>query len=195
MAATPICTGPVATWVAGAGSVTPLFFGYGSVAPQSQIFARWTKVLSDRTGGMVPRDKMYQGQEALIFIEFAEWSDAVRESIAATPVPNVAKAGVNSPGDIGTLAITEGAYFILYMVYPYSFNAGGHPVFRTGGANPIVPGYRFVGTTLESMTRKDGTQPNAALCNFHAIPVLNYLTGALTLYDHNLTAIPSLLPQ
>lgn len=193
MAATPVCTGPVASWI-GVGLSSPSFYGYGEVAPQSVIQPRWAKVMSDRTGGMVPRDKMYQSEEAFVFIKFAEWNDIVRETVASTPLAQYGRAGSHNFGDIGTLVVTEGFSLTLYLVYPFSFAVAGHPVFNaSSGANKLVNGYRFFGVTLEQQTNVGGTQPNSTLNHFHSIPVLQ-ANGSLICYDHNVTAVQTLTP-
>lgn len=193
MAVTPICTGPVSCWV-GTGINTPSFLGYGEVGPDSQIFERWTKVMSDRTGGIVARDKMYQGQEALIFITFAEWNDLVRSLVMGTPTQTIANVGVNTFFQVGSLAITEGASFVLYLVYPYAFGGAQHPTFSATGVNPLVGGYRFFGTTVEFHNWRPGTRPNTVTIHFHSLPALQTATGALILYDNNVQQVPVLPP-
>lgn len=142
---------------------------------------------------------MYSGQDAIVVADINRMSLIAYYAMASCPapvqtVPAATGAGIDIPGETGTLLVTEGQTFQLAMVFPYSAKLAYQNI-----ANGALPGgYIFAAATLESPDDIDpGTQDLTIHMIWHAtrtfVPAsangINTFTS--TLYT---VGIPSGLP-
>ena len=188
------CTGPVDIWVGignglaidgGAGS--PVFLGHGERGPRISLKHAWEPVFNDLSGSQIPYDYMYEGTEALIFVDLTRWNELVFQEITnlfnsfnrQTPGSD---AGTDLAGSRGALVLTEGYYLPLWLHFPYAIKPA---------MNTLPAGYRFRATIMEGPDDRDplGTSPNKIRLAWHAISLFDPVTGAFTLYDFDMTAL------
>lgn len=192
--AQPYCTGPVDLWVGIGGGVgvdggqgSPVFLGHGERGPRISLKHAWEPVFNDLSGSQIPFDYMYEGTEALIFVDLTRWNEEVFQEITnifnnvnrSTPGT---ETGFDLAGSRGTLVNTEGYGVKLWLHFPYSVK----PAMDT-----LVSGYRFASTILEGPDDRDplGTSPNKIRCAWHAISLFDAQSGAFLLYDYDMTSL------
>jgi hypothetical protein len=124
-------------------------------------------------------DMMYDGEEAFSFHKLTRWSEIVLAAWQARPFNRLGLRGVNVPGDIGTLLLTEGGYAMVVITFPYASKAA-----MAAGLMP--PGYRFPASILigpddfESL----GTNPRAVDLTVQHLRAYDATTGNFECYDH-----------
>ena len=98
-----------------AGSFQDL--GYAERAPSFVIYQRWQDVFNDLGGVIVPFDKSYMRQAAILRMDMTRWNEATLQSIFT--VVN-ATAGKEGSTDVGTIAGQEGFYISAKFDFPYA---------------------------------------------------------------------------
>lgn len=191
--AQPYVTGPVAVYV-GIGSLgnplatyAPVFFGHGERAPKPSLNRGYEPVMCDLSGTQLPFDVLYEGQDALIRVDFTRWNEPVYQAISnitSTAVPTNLSPGVDPSSAVGTLMVTEGKTYPVWLRFPYG-GAGGKASMAT-----LPRGYRYLSCVLESPDdREPGTGVNRLSLIFHAYRAFSPSLGTFTLYDYDMSAL------
>lgn len=169
-------------------------------------------VFNDVMGTRLPYDYSYQGQEAFIDYMFTRFNELVYELCASVPQQIAGVPGINVDGDVGTLMVTEGKTFPVWITFPYAAKA----VF---GGNSMPAGYRFFACLMKGPDRhRSGTGVRKIGVHFHAtrvyvpptagtvlVPIQPYSPGSppgglvsvvtnpglQLLYDFNTTGLPA----
>src|SRR5438105_3720161 len=117
--AKPYVTGPCAIYCGIGALYAPIFLGHSERGVRIRIAPEYEPVHND-LGGRVPIDWLYEGETAIISADLTRFNEAVYELIAARPRTSTLGSvpGVNVPGDIGTMMITEGFAYPLWLVFP-----------------------------------------------------------------------------
>lgn len=176
---------PVISLGAPTGLKTPIYFGTAKISPQIELRAEWEPVFND-LGGKVAFDTAFMGEEALTSIEFTRWVEPVYAQLANRPTPGGGIAGgirgLTGPLDVGSLMLTEGLNFGLYIIFPFA---------RAKRAYATLPrGYFFPGTFLMGPDKHNqmGTHPKELFLLFHSLRLFNKDTGQLLLYTNDVSA-------
>ncbi len=139
-----------------AQAVAPRFLGTCDEKPQIEVEREYSPVYNDEAGGR-PADRMYEGQSAMTVADFDKFDYTVMNYLEAASAPGGALslgvaplAGVDYPGDVGTLMATEQTGFALYVYFPYAAKS-------SYGPNGMVPGYYFPFTVVSRDSIASGT--------------------------------------
>jgi hypothetical protein len=187
--AQPYVTGACSVWAGiGAGSA-PVFVGHAEQGMSIDIRAGWEPVMNDLAGTKVPFDMSYQGEEAILSGTLTRWNEAVVAAMAARWNAQASFLGGPQRGSEntfarGTLMLTEGAAFPIWLNFPLSSIAA----FAT-----LPDGYRFAAGFLESPDRLEpGTRPYKIQMIWHCLAVFTPSNGSFLLYDHDMSAVAAL---
>jgi len=175
-----------------------IFIGTAKQKPRIQI-RRSIKTVSNDLGGDSPFDLFYSGQDAIITADVNRMSLFAYYAMAscaapAAPAGAIQPAGLDLPGETGTLLATEGQMFPLAMVFPYAPKA----IFQSVTNGLMPAGYQFPLATLEGPDDLDpGTQDLTIHMVWHAIrgfapsTLDNISTGNQLLYDFDVSGVPA----
>lgn len=198
MSATPQVTGPVLIYVGfptnpanqagGLFGGTIQFLGTAEKCPRWSNRAAWVPVYNDLGGQSIAADVLYEGNECFVMADMTSWDDAVLQALMARPF-SLTPDGIDIPGDLGTMMVTEGAAPTLYLTFPYSTRA---PAVRAG----MPAGRRFPAAILESPDDFDsmGTAPRKVRLLWHCYRVAQAIgPQGMTwlLYDSNVAGLPA----
>lgn len=195
--AMPYVTGPVHVWV-GVSGATPIdpqtatsslraYLGTCESAPQIVWNSQFEPVMNDRGGSRLPYDMLYQGKDALIIGDLTVWNWVIWERIRSRPDFNEVP-DINDAFDLGSLMLTEGKCYPVWLQYPYAAKAA-----MAGGLMP--PGRHFFACFLLGPDQENpGTKVNKVHFQFQAMRAWNPSTGGHGLGDTNMTGIPSIPP-
>lgn len=181
-------TGPGAGW---------LFIGTARTKPRISV-RRGIKPIHNDIGAEKPIDLLYGGQEAIITADVNRMSLIAYYAMATCAAPTTsggaATAGLDLPGETGTLLATEGQMFQLCVMFPFAPKAA----YSNAINGPLPPCYLFPLATLESPDDIDpGTQDLAIHMIWHAIRAIAPATvSGISLFNETLysTALPAGLP-
>ena len=186
-------TGPLNIFVA-YGAAAPVFLGHGERAPKIDVRPRYAPVTCD-LGGEEPIDDLQSGESGSVQVELIRWNYPLLNSLKSrtrAPAFPASVAGAQAPGELGTLMVTEGAAYQLFL----QFTRAGNPVFGAAGAGGAMPaGYRFAAAFLdpESVTSGAASAHKYSLtwkCLRTFSPATSALgVGNFLLYDYNMAAI------
>lgn len=211
-------TGPVDIYVQFVASTSStsiqfgpiLFLGHSEREPHIDIRPVWRDVYCDLMGG-APIDRLYANETALVSVTLNRFNNAVFMQMMARPAcpgspwaaASLRQAGLNyrtgAVGRVGTLAVTEGASFILYLRFPFAAKTayGASGANWTGGA-AMVPGYRFFAATLDPDHQVVGANSEKkhrltwtclpVTYPFPTIPAV----GDIAIYDHDMSGLPAM---
>ena len=118
--AQPYSTGPAIIYV-GLGGSTPVELGTAENGPRIMIDPKWEDLFND-LGGKTPFDKMYQGESAVVSATLTVWDELVYTALAARFSPGLTR-GIDIPTARGTLMLTEGQSYPLWVQYPFVIKA------------------------------------------------------------------------
>jgi hypothetical protein len=192
-------SGPVDCWTGVGAGGAPLFLGHGERAPRIQVHRQYKPVHTD-LGGEVPHDKGFGGEWGVVSIVLDRYNEStlrIIEDVATVGTPGAAVRGLNNPGEIGSLMLTEGLTYPLWLRFPFS----AKPAYSGGSGGPMPAGYRFLAAHLGSPDDLfDLGPPNArkvglvfeCMRAFDVTVVNSYGVGQFLLYDHALNAIAGL---
>lgn len=186
-------TGPVHIYVGVGGSPprnplvpgTPVYLGTCETAPRPRFNPQWAPVNNDIGGVRLPFDMIYSGEDATISGALTVWNWPVYAACRRRP-NNTGTIGFGAAGDIGTLMVTEGMAYPLWLHYPYfsKFSGVGMPA-----------GRRFLACWLLGPDEEEpGTGVNKIHFTFQAFRAYDGSTGAFTLFDENMSGIPTIPP-
>lgn len=141
----PVTTGP-AYFHAGIGpNYAPVFLGTATRGVRIQVRRYWEPIYND-IAGLAALDWMYEGQEGIVSCDLSRFDEAVYELIAAMPRSSSPGSvpGIEQPGDIGTMMVTEGFAFPIWVEMPYGL--GGRNAKPALADQP--PAYHFFAAML-----------------------------------------------
>lgn len=205
MAGTPTqlwSTGPALIY---AGPITVsaggvLFVGTCKVKPVIEVDFLFKPVSAD-VGGDAPLDRMYVGKRGQLRLDLNRFSYPVVQALCNVPntalalanVPNPGSPGVDNPGDVGTLVVTEQQTYVLYVVFPYYLK----PAYGGGQPTGMVPGYRFPFCSTNKESIHPGTDEHHKTLIVDATRgMINpgftnvYGSGQMMLYDYGVQGLP-----
>lgn len=187
--AQPFVRGPAHCFVGIGPGQTPVYLGTAERSPRIQIRPSWSPVFNDIAGQKVPFDWSFDGEEGYVVYDFTRWNEAVWEACQTRPFPPIAGGitGTNVAGDIGTLMLTEGAGYPLWILFPYTLKLAY-------ATQPL--GYHFFRTWL--MGPDDLDENNTSAARIRGVwycsraPTLNIPAAGLnfSLYDGNMAGLP-----
>jgi hypothetical protein len=180
------------------------FLGWCEEAPEIDVQQKWVPVFTDVGGNQVPTDKSWQREIGFIGMSLSQFNRFPYYSATYQPRPATSLAGVDnpafrglaSPGDVGTLMLTEGQAIVIYVQFPYAVKPA-----MGGGAGPpagMEQGYRFFAGTLEGFDPgPTGTKPQIVTMAWECLGY-QFLGNAnaygsvyYQLYDGNLSGLPA----
>lgn len=138
------CTGPALLYV-GLGSVsnpTPVFVGTDNDTPTIDIIPRFREVRND-IGGEDPLDDSYQGRSAAVRYKINRMDEVAIAALEQTNPFSATQRGADDPGDVGSLMVTEGKAFPVWVVFPYAANSP-IPAIAKAAMLGMPAGYHFV---------------------------------------------------
>lgn len=177
--------------VRGQGTV-PVFLGTCETAPRIQYNPGWSPVMNDSSGDQKPYDYLYQGKDAKVFGDLTVWNWPVLEAIMNRPNSFAGGTTFDTElfGDIGTLMVTEGYAYNLWLEFPYGTLK---PVFGSSGGMP--GGIRFIAAWLIGPDEIDpGTKANKVHIQFHCQRAYDPVTGSFLLADRDVSTLPAFPP-
>lgn len=189
-------TGPVDIFVnygSLGGVVTPpLYLGYSERGPRMQVRPQYSSTYVDVGGQKIPFDSCYDGQDAIVSADMSRWNEDVYAAIAikSGASGNNSPAGIDDPGDIGTLMMHEGAAITVWLRFTHAAKLA---------YSTMPAGYRFPIAMLQNDDHNElGTKPRKISLVFHClrefdVTITNaYGAGRFTLFDHDMTGLPAI---
>lgn len=166
---------------------TPVYLGTCQAAPKIRWDPAFEPIMNDISGSRKPFDFIYEGMDAMVIGDLTVFNWAVWEQIKS--LPNHANpAGTQLPGDIGTMMVTEGFAYPLWVHYPYATKAAL-------AAAGMPAGRRFVAAWLMGPIDEDpGTKQNTFHIQFYCAQAYDKTTGRFICSDATMTGIPSIPP-
>jgi hypothetical protein len=183
-----VSTGPVDAWLSAGETGEPEFFGHCE-APGFSVdwLWRYAQHMNDLGGIKEPYDQSYQGKAALIsgVLTRLDWN--VLE--AFTTFGAGGSSGVDVPGDIGTLIMTEAAGFELFLRFPYARKFPGIGL----AAGLHFPVCKWDRETFQNLTPGAAAVAVAiyALRDFDAEISNEFGWGGWTLFDGDVSSLPA----
>lgn len=193
--AQPYVPGPVDLWLGIGAGGAPVFFGHCEKGFDLQKRPRWGELICDLAGS-VPMDEYFEGADALLSGTLIRYNETTYRSITDFSAPRLAVSipGLELPGDIGALAISEECTYMGWLRHPYSVKL----VFNDPISGAMVPGYRMMAMRLERDSIPDlGPRPKKLPLTWRCLRVFDFNyrdnlgQGRFILYDHDLTALPA----
>ncbi len=196
--AQPFVTGAVPIFCGVGGSASPIFLGHSERYPRIEIRPSFSPVFVDVAGQKVPYDYVYDGEEAYVTADVTRFNEATYAIIADRAATNNTNGlailrGNNAPGEIGTLMVTEGIAYGLWLPFFYSTKAA---------MATMPPGYHFAAAFLEGPDTLDplGTAPRKIHMVWHCVRKFDttqsnsFGWGGFNLYDNNPASFVGLPP-
>lgn len=185
----PYVTGPAHVFVEVTGGVA--YLGTTERTPKILIRPAWEPLFND-IGGKVPFDMSYEGEEAFISGDFNRFNESVYADMAARASALSAPVrGIDTPGNIGALMLTEKLTINLWMLFPYTAKPAMNPA-----GNAMPSGYHFYATYLVGPDELEplGTTPRKIRLIWHALRIFD-AQGNFNLYDHDMSVVAGLSVQ
>lgn len=164
------------------------YIGTGEMAPDIIKQTKFDPVFND-LGGSLPWDYLFQGEEAVVPVNFTVFNWSVLSKLNAMPIPS-GTPGTFGTGGVGTLMLTEGYAYHLWLHFPYySYKT----IFSTAS---MVNGYHFWASFADSIVIQPGTKANKARVNFKCVRLYQPASvgNGFTLFDHSMANIPATPP-
>ena len=169
-----------------------LYLGTCEEAPVIEVTPEYRPVRND-IGGETPFDLSFQGESAVTQGDFNRLNRSAYNGLAARPRSLQAGStpGLNAPGDVGSLVLTEGDGISLFLLFAFGANgASPKPAYI---ANGLPPGYRFPVSVLFGPDRiTTGTRPQKYSLLFRSIRLWSPLTQSFLLYDFGVAGLPGI---
>jgi hypothetical protein len=146
-------SGPCALHVSPPNSIggTPLFLGHGVTAPTINIEAVTVPVKCD-VGGAAEFERIYSGEVARVQVDLVRYNFTVLMGIQArarTSLFPASVGGIDEPGMLGSLMISEGACYQLYVTFLSAFKPQFNIAMGLNSGGPMLRGYHFYNATLD----------------------------------------------
>lgn len=184
------CTGPV-HFYCGVASGGAQYLGTTEGRPYEDSQPGWEDLLNDVAGAVVPYDVSFQLEQSYFGGVFTRFRRDTYDKIRARPRSGAGDvAGTFAAGDVGTLMLTEGFAFQVWMLNAYG-QLSLTPKAAMNNANGVLPGgVRYAAAWLHKHRDDKGTTPNRITMLFRAIPVYSAVTLGSVLYDSNIIGLP-----
>lgn len=187
-------TGPVHIFVGCGGSVNAkqvLYLGTGQEAPDIEIQREFEPVKNDIGGTMLPMDRVYEGQEAMISVALNRIKLTTLHAMQSIRLGGLTP-GIETVDTIGTAICQEGWTYPTFLVFPYQA--------AKASMADLPAGYRFWSTFLQGPDRiKPGTRVKQVhvliRCMRHFGNVANPLSGSAVGGQPGLSTTLSLIPK
>ena len=184
--AQPYVTGAVDVFVGLGSGGSAVYLGSTRGRPRIREMPAFSPVENDIAGDK-PYDMVYGGSDCIVMARFSRFKASVLNSITARPNAQAAYQGVgvaggqggttspsrgtNIAGDIGTLMVTEGKAYPLWLRFPYT-------VLKSAYGNQ-EPGYYFPAAFLMGPDEHEdlGTTARTEGLVFYAARVLTITTN------------------
>jgi hypothetical protein len=182
--ASAFCTGPALIYCGVGAGYSPAFLGTAERGVRMRIKRHFSPVMNDLAGDE-PYDWSYLGQGGLLMATLTRWNEAVYAAMAAAANPFLNTRGSDVSGDTGTLMLTEGVSYPVWVRFPYAvktaYVAAGMPA-----------GYRWYSCFLMGPDDLDpvGTQPRKLHLVWYASRSYSVLLNKFVLYDHDMNGLP-----
>ena len=179
------CSGPVDVWFGIGGSIsspTPVFIGHGESAPRIREVSNFKDVTSDIGGDMEPIDKLFLRGHVEGTVDFNRYNVTPLMQALGRPNPFAGVRGTVPPLGVGSLMLTEGLAFQIWLRWPYSAKAA-----MAGLPN----GIRLIAGVL---TGPDDYElgvdnPLKIQVGFYGLSVYDPVGKGFNIYDGNMTAL------
>jgi hypothetical protein len=174
------CSGPVPIYCGVGAGGSPLFLGHAERFPRVSIRPRFSSVYCDLSGQTVEYDSVYDGENSHVIADITRWNESTYAIIAdraKTRTAATVNRGTTGFGEIGTLMMTEGVAYPLYLVFPYAAKA----------AYATMPaGYQFFCAYLAGPDDFDlGSTARKLRLVFNCIRQVQAATGGTTVLGAN----------
>lgn len=188
-------TGPVHVYVGASASglltlptlAETFYAGSGEIAPDIIKQVKYDPVFNDIAGSL-PYDYLFQGEEAIVPITFTIWNwPRLSELNSAV---NNSNPGFEYAYNVGTLMVTEGKAFQMWLQFPYySYKA----IFSGAG---MPAGYHFYGVFVDSYVTMPGTKANKIRVNFRCVRVYQPAStgNGFYLFNHSMALSNGTIP-
>ena len=187
MATSHEVAGPV-QWHVGVGAAGALsFLGWAEGDTRISLAAAEDEIRTDLGGPAIPSDVQFMGEQAFISCDLSRWDKAVLKKLKSRlPSANNSNVsgGTYSVGQMGALMIAEGYAVRLLLKGGYSaknLNSGDLPIWNFLAAWPT-----------SNLDVGISTRASRFRLTMRAIPVIDWGTGSSTLYNQDVTGIPSI---
>lgn len=189
--------GPVHLYVGTGSSFTPTYLGTSERAPRLSRKRGFDRVMNDLAGSQLAYDYLLEGVEAFVTLKLTRWNQNTLNAIW-DPVSNLGGGAApgnwmfSNPGEIGTLLVTEGVAFPLWVVYSFGSAGPATKVAMNNATNgAIPPGFHLLNCFIEDDSSEGGTDPASEPITFHAVRSLTSAIGSFSLGDTNLVGLPT----
>lgn len=181
----PYVTGPCPIYVhvgGGLSSKAPVFFGWTEDTPEIRIDHEFEPLFNALGGGKIPSDQVYQGSHAFLRGDFTRYTQSVYSALQAVPF-FTGTPGFCPFGDLGTLMLTEGAFYPITVGLPYAGKAA---------MSGMPAGFRFLACWLEGdQFGLLSTKPRKISLTWTCQRVFNITNLSWTLYDNVTAGLPA----
>jgi hypothetical protein len=200
--AQPYVSGGVSIFVGVAStSGGPVFLGHGERAPRPRVHRHYVPYFSDLGGSRVPFDVAHAGESGSVSVVLDRWNESVLRVIedAATTgrAGNLGVRGTNDPGEMGTLMVSEGVAYPLWLRYEFA----GRPTMNIGANGVMRKGWHFLAAFLDQVDDFEdlGLQPHKVLLTWTCLRLFDPTAASTTsgygkfaLYDEDMSAVANL---
>lgn len=170
----------IATGTGSAGAAE--FLGYAKEGVRIRETAFKRPVRADFAGTQMPADMALEGKIAMIEVPILKYDPAVLSHLSGRMLGGA--GGVVQANEIGTLVLTEGKSFQLWIKSPYQSKSA---------FSNYAAGYRFPCAILpDDMSWNISTEEQVIRMTFIGLVSMNTSTLSGTLYDNDMTGFPSL---
>lgn len=172
-------------------AVNLFYLGTGKLPPRVIIRRRFRPIYQSDSGRVIEYDKCYAGQDAMIRMVLNNWNEYTYSIIAARVNQRSVGGGprgVDTMDSIGSMMLTEGLAYMLFLQYPNS----GKPMMASGG---MPAGYRFFAAYPLTEEMQPGLVANNLVLDWHALKLYDFNTGNQWLFDNDMSLIPQLSPS
>ncbi len=186
----PYVTGPAFLYVGVSGGLTskaPVFLGTCEDSPEVRINAEWIPLMNALGGSQIGSDTSFQGEKGFVRADLTKYNESVYAVMASRPFFTGTR-GVTPFGGLGTLMLTENAYYPLWIQFPYFTTK---TVMAAAG---LPAGYRFFAAWLEGPDNLGplSTKPRKLSLVWTCQRVFNATTLAWGLYDSSMAGLPTI---
>jgi hypothetical protein len=174
--------------IAGKAQGSPVFLGTCENGVTIRAIPEYENVMNDFGGTRKPFDRIYEGEDALSVGILTRWNEPVYRALES--IPNFGGVpGVNQPGDIGTMMITEGYAYTVWLEFLFSSGRAGYTkaAWVAGG---FPAGYRFPFSWLEGpKERETGTRAGKIHLTFYHGRGFDPVSGKFMCADQDMSLV------
>jgi hypothetical protein len=161
--------------------IPPIYLGTSEFSPYLEVDKQYVPLYNDLGGPLIPFDKAYAGKQAFVAADLTRLNWEGISRIMDDPIfsaGDLDEALNDGSSDTGTLILTEGYAFGLYLVWPYQ---------AVQAYSRMYKGFHFKGASAPKITiNRMGTQPVRVHVSWHCIRVFDGKTKKFSLGDSNI---------